>query len=65
MRKTTRSLRRGKIASAIESGVMAALLAISIVSGDLPAESSVSAARPASSPSCDVICDGWVNSAQP
>jgi hypothetical protein len=65
MGKTTRFLRRGKIAAAIESGVMAALLAASVVTNDLPAESSVSAARPASSPSCDVICDGWITSSQP
>ena len=65
MGKSIRFLRRGKIAAAIEGSVVAALLATSMAAGDLPTASGVSAARPVSSPACDVICDGWVTSSQP
>ena len=65
MVRSIRFLLRGKIAAAIESGAMAAALAASVVTADLPPESGASLARPVSSPGCDVICDGWVTSSQP
>jgi hypothetical protein len=65
MGTSIRFLLRGKIASAIEAGVMAAVLTVSVAAGDVPAGTDTSLARPASSPGCDVICDGWLNSSQP
>jgi hypothetical protein len=66
MRKSTgRFLLRSKLAPAFERGLMAAMIAAAFVTTDLPAGPGAGAAIPASSQSCDVICDGWINASQP
>jgi len=65
MGTSIRFLLRGKIASTIDACVLAAALAVSVAVGDVPTGTDASLARPASSPGCDVICDGWLSSSQP